>query len=55
MCLAVPGKVVEIANSDDLYRHPREPYTQRLIASILDCEKPVIGAMARTFLRQLLG
>ncbi|HYQ99626.1 MAG TPA: ABC transporter ATP-binding protein [Casimicrobiaceae bacterium] len=28
------GKVVEIANSDDLYRHPREPYTQRLIASI---------------------
>ncbi len=24
------GKVVEIANSDDLYRHPREPYTQRL-------------------------
>src|SRR5512143_2054145 len=28
------GKVVEIADSDDLYRHPREPYTQRLIASI---------------------
>jgi peptide/nickel transport system ATP-binding protein len=28
------GKVVEIANSDDLYRHPREAYTQRLIASI---------------------
>ena len=28
------GKVVEIANSDDLYRHPREGYTQRLIASI---------------------
>src|SRR5262252_827701 len=28
------GKVVEIANSDDLYRHPRQPYTQRLIASI---------------------
>jgi len=28
------GKVVEIANSDELYRHPREPYTQRLIASI---------------------
>ena len=28
------GKVVEIANSDELYRHPREAYTQRLIASI---------------------
>jgi peptide/nickel transport system ATP-binding protein len=28
------GEIVEIANSDDIYRHPREPYTQRLLASI---------------------
>ncbi|MEJ7667830.1 MAG: ABC transporter ATP-binding protein [Casimicrobiaceae bacterium] len=28
------GEVVEIQNSDDIYRHPREPYTQRLLASI---------------------
>ncbi len=28
------GEVVEIANSDDIYRNPREPYTQRLLASI---------------------
>jgi peptide/nickel transport system ATP-binding protein len=28
------GKIVEIANSDEIYRHPRDPYTQRLLASI---------------------
>ena len=28
------GAIVEIANSDEIYRHPREPYTQRLLASI---------------------
>ena len=28
------GEVVEIANSDDIYRNPREAYTQRLLASI---------------------
>ena len=28
------GKIVEIANSDEIYRHPREAYTQRLLASI---------------------
>ncbi len=28
------GEIVEMANSDDIYRHPREPYTQRLLASI---------------------
>ena len=28
------GRIVEIANSDDIYRHPREAYTQRLLASI---------------------
>jgi len=28
------GEIVEIANSDAIYRHPREPYTQRLLASI---------------------
>jgi len=28
------GEIVEIANSDDIYRNPREPYTQRLLASI---------------------
>jgi len=28
------GEVVEIANSDEIYRDPKEPYTQRLLASI---------------------
>jgi len=28
------GEVVEMANSDEIYRNPREPYTQRLLASI---------------------
>ncbi len=28
------GAIVEIANSDDIYRNPREPYTRRLLASI---------------------
>jgi peptide/nickel transport system ATP-binding protein len=28
------GKIVETGNSDEIYRRPREPYTQRLLASI---------------------
>jgi peptide/nickel transport system ATP-binding protein len=28
------GRLVEIANSDEIYRHPREDYTRRLLASI---------------------
>ncbi|MDQ6621272.1 MAG: ABC transporter ATP-binding protein [Pseudomonadota bacterium] len=28
------GEIVEIGNSDELYHHPRDPYTQRLLASI---------------------
>ncbi|CAG1001560.1 methyl coenzyme M reductase system, component A2 [Burkholderiales bacterium] len=28
------GKVVEIADADTIYRHPREPYTQRLLSAI---------------------
>ena len=28
------GEIVEIANSDDIYRDPKMPYTQRLLASI---------------------
>jgi peptide/nickel transport system ATP-binding protein len=28
------GRIVEIADSDEIYRNPREPYTQRLLASI---------------------
>jgi peptide/nickel transport system ATP-binding protein len=28
------GEVVEVQNSDDLYRNPREPYTRRLLAAI---------------------
>jgi peptide/nickel transport system ATP-binding protein len=28
------GKVVEIANSDDIYLNPRDPYTQKLLAAI---------------------
>jgi peptide/nickel transport system ATP-binding protein len=28
------GEIVEIANSDDIYRNPHQPYTKRLLASI---------------------
>jgi peptide/nickel transport system ATP-binding protein len=28
------GRIVEIANSDEIYRNPREPYTRRLLESI---------------------
>jgi len=28
------GRIVEIANSDEIYRHPREAYTRRLLESI---------------------
>jgi peptide/nickel transport system ATP-binding protein len=28
------GRIVEIANSDEIYRHPREQYTRRLLESI---------------------
>ena len=41
------GKIVEIANSDEVYRHPREPYTQRLLASIpKGWHAPAAGAEA---------
>jgi peptide/nickel transport system ATP-binding protein len=28
------GEIVEIANSDEIYRDPKMPYTQRLLASV---------------------
>ena len=28
------GRIVEIANSDDIYRSPREPYTRKLLSAI---------------------
>ena len=28
------GKVVEVANSDDIYRNPQHPYTKKLLSSI---------------------
>jgi len=28
------GEIVEIANSDDIYLHPRQPYTKKLLSSI---------------------
>jgi peptide/nickel transport system ATP-binding protein len=28
------GAIVEIADADALYREPRDPYTQRLLAAI---------------------
>ena len=28
------GEIVEIANSDEIYRNPKKPYTKRLLASI---------------------
>jgi peptide/nickel transport system ATP-binding protein len=28
------GEIVEIANSDDIYQHPKHPYTQKLLSSI---------------------
>jgi len=28
------GAIVEIANSDDIYQHPKQPYTKKLLSSI---------------------
>ncbi|HTS22625.1 MAG TPA: ABC transporter ATP-binding protein [Casimicrobiaceae bacterium] len=28
------GQIIEIADSDEIYRHPREPYTQKLLSAI---------------------
>jgi peptide/nickel transport system ATP-binding protein len=28
------GRIVEIANSDEIYRHPRDPYTRKLLGAI---------------------
>jgi peptide/nickel transport system ATP-binding protein len=28
------GRVVEMADSDEIYRHPQQEYTRRLLASI---------------------
>ena len=28
------GEIVEMANSDEIYKHPKQAYTQRLLASI---------------------
>jgi len=28
------GRIIEIANSDDIYRNPQQPYTQKLLSSI---------------------
>ncbi|HEX8010550.1 MAG TPA: ABC transporter ATP-binding protein [Casimicrobiaceae bacterium] len=28
------GEIIEIADSDEIYRHPREPYTKKLISAI---------------------
>ena len=28
------GAIIEIANSDEIYKHPKMPYTQRLLAAI---------------------
>ncbi|HEX5862914.1 MAG TPA: ABC transporter ATP-binding protein [Casimicrobiaceae bacterium] len=28
------GEIIEIADSDEIYRHPKEPYTQKLLSSI---------------------
>lgn len=39
----VHGKIVEIANCDELYNHPAHPYTKALISSILvpDPRRPI--------------
>jgi peptide/nickel transport system ATP-binding protein len=28
------GRIIEIADSDEIYRHPKQPYTQKLLSSI---------------------
>jgi len=28
------GEIIEIADSDEIYRHPKEPYTKKLLSSI---------------------
>ena len=32
------GRIVELADASDLYRHPQHPYTQALLASVLTAE-----------------
>ncbi len=45
------GKIVELANSDELYHHPRHPYTGALLSAV-----PVPDPrLARTKQRQVLG
>jgi len=38
------GEIVEIANSDDIYRNPHQPYTKRLLASIPKGWNPQVRA-----------
>jgi len=38
------GEIVEIANSDDIYRNPHQPYTKRLLASIPKGLNPQVRA-----------
>ncbi len=44
------GKIVEIADRDELYKNPKHPYTQALLASI-----PVIGAGKKKMTKILSG
>src|SRR5205807_809802 len=38
------GEIIEIANSDEIYKHPKMPYTQRRLAAIPKAGMANVGA-----------
>jgi peptide/nickel transport system ATP-binding protein len=47
------GKLVEVGSRDDILRHPKEPYTQRLLAAV-PLPDPVLQRERRESRRELL-
>ena len=41
------GKIVEVADRDTLYSHPRHPYTKALLSAVPDADPDAIGARER--------
>ena len=42
------GKIVEVADRDTLYSHPRHPYTKALLSAVPDADPDAIGARERS-------
>ena len=45
------GKIVELASSDELYEHPRHPYTRALLSAVPVADPQLAKARRRTILR----